>query len=54
MSRQYCWELAVEGAVQGFLERDGIILKCYSPPDCAFQKDAYNSLHILFMHIFLI
>jgi hypothetical protein len=54
MSRQYRWERTVEGAVQGFLERDSIILKCYYPPDCAFQKDDYNSLHISFMHIFLI
>ncbi|RZS88633.1 hypothetical protein EV217_1020 [Phyllobacterium myrsinacearum] len=54
MSRQDCWGLAVEGAVQGFLERDFIILKFYTPPDCAFQKDDYNSMHILFMHIFLI
>lgn len=54
MSRQYCWDLAVEGAVQGFLEWECIILKCYTPPDCAFQKDDYNSLHISFMHIFLI
>lgn len=54
MSRQYCWELAVEGAVQGFLDRDFIILKFYAPPDCAFQKDDYNLLHIFLMHIFLI
>lgn len=54
MSRQYRWERTVEDAVQGFLERDCIILKCYSPPDCAFQKDDYNSLHISLMHIFLI
>jgi hypothetical protein len=50
----YRWRLVVDGAVQGFIEQDDISLKCYDPPDCAFQKDDYNSLHILFMHIFLI
>ncbi|MBA8876611.1 hypothetical protein FHW16_000293 [Phyllobacterium myrsinacearum] len=54
MFGQYRWELVVDGAVQGFLEWIGISLKCYNPPDCAFQKDDYNSWHILFMHIFLI